>query len=114
MNPRTRPKLPSLSLLRALLALACILWFSLPAGCATKRHSDSAGQPVDDPAITAQVKHALLEDLALKTAELRVETSKGVVQLSGYVDSQQAVRRASDVAAGIPGVVSVRNELIVK
>jgi len=87
---------------------------SASLGCASTRTHESAGEYVDDSVITTKVKAAILEDPGLKYHQISVKTFKGIVQLSGFVDSAQAVRRAGDVASGIRGVSSVRNDLIVK
>lgn len=83
-------------------------------GCATAKKQESAGQYMDDTAITAKVKAALLNESSLKAAPINVETYQGVVQLSGFVGSEDDARMAGNVAAGIPDVVSVKNDLIVK
>lgn len=92
----------------------CFLSMSLIAGCASTPKSESTGQYVDDSAITAKIKTDILKDPALKVTQINVETYKGVVQLSGFVDSQESIKRATDVAASVPGVVSVRNNLVIK
>jgi len=84
------------------------------AACTSTRTSDSTGEYIDDSAITAKVKSALLDDSGLKSFNIGVETNKDVVQLSGFVNSEQIKARASDVTAGIAGVRGVRNNLIVK
>lgn len=73
-----------------------------------------AGQYVDDSAITAKVKAALLKDSKLKSLAVSVETSKGTVLLSGFVDNAEQQRRAAEVASGVTGVVTVKNALVVK
>ena len=83
-------------------------------GCAATQTSESTGQYVDDSAITTKVKAAIFDDANLKTLQISVETYKGEVQLSGFVDSAQNVRKAGEVARGVKGVVAVRNNLIVK
>ena len=83
-------------------------------GCAATQTSESTGQYVDDSAITTKVKAAIFDDANLKTLQISVETYKGEVQLSGFVDSAQNVRKAGEVARGVNGVVAVRNNLIVK
>jgi osmotically-inducible protein OsmY len=83
-------------------------------GCATSRTNESTGQYVDSAAITTKVKAAILNEPDLKTLEIHVKTFKDVVQLSGFVESTQAKTRAGQVAAEVPGVKSVRNDLIVK
>jgi osmotically-inducible protein OsmY len=64
--------------------------------------------------ITSKVKAALLDDSGLKSFNIGVETYKETVQLSGFVSTDQVKARATQVAAGVPGVKSVRNNLIVK
>ncbi len=83
-------------------------------GCAATQKSESTGQYIDDSAITTKVQTAILQDPQLKVGQISVETYKGVVQLSGFVNSAESVKRAGDVAAGVPGVVAVKNNLIVK
>ena len=84
------------------------------AGCAGSRTQQSTGEYVDDSAITAKVKTAVLQDPSLKVFEIGVETFKGVVQLSGFVNSAETVNRATQVASSVGGVTSVKNDLIVK
>ncbi len=98
----------------AILLLSCLIMPALLVGCAASSKSESTGQYVDDSAITAKVKGAIFKDPALKVSQISVETYKGVVQLSGFVDSADNVRKAGDIAASVPGVVSVKNDLIVK
>jgi len=73
-----------------------------------------AGHFVQDSVITAKVKAALLKDPVVKGTSVKVETHRGTVLLSGFVASQQEVQRAAEVAAGIGGVVSVRNGITIK
>ncbi len=84
------------------------------AGCAATRTTESTGQYVDDSTITAKVKAAILEDPALKVFDISVETFKGTVQLSGFVNSAEVRSRAAVVAGGVSGVRSVKNDLLVK
>lgn len=74
----------------------------------------TAGTYIDDATITAKVKAAVLEDASLKSAEINVETSKGRVQLSGFVNSRADINRAVKVAKGVKGVKSVKNDMILK
>jgi hyperosmotically inducible protein len=69
---------------------------------------------VDDSVITAKVKALLAEDDFLKSFQIGVETNKGTVQLSSFVNSQDAVRKAGEIASSVKGVTSVKNDLIVK
>jgi osmotically-inducible protein OsmY len=82
--------------------------------CAQTATHESTGAYVDDSAITAKVKTAILEDSALKVMQIDVTTDKSVVHLNGTVDTPQMVARASTVAAQVGGVSSVQNNLIVK
>ena len=64
--------------------------------------------------ITTKVKAAIYNEPSLKVSQINVETFKGEVQLSGFVDSPQSVNKAGEVARGVNGVKSVKNSLIVK
>ena len=73
-----------------------------------------AGQYVDDSVITTKVKAALVKDPVVSALAVSVETRKGIVVLSGFVDNESQARRAAEVAAGVQGVVSVKSGLVVK
>jgi osmotically-inducible protein OsmY len=98
--------------------LACFVLITafIPAfmGCASTRTHEGTGEYVDDSVITTKVKGAIFGDAELKVFQINVETFKGVVQLSGFVNSAQSVAKAGEVARGIKGVISVKNNLIVK
>lgn len=83
-------------------------------GCASTATQESTGQYMDDTAITAKVKTAIFNDASLKSAEINVETFKGVVQLSGFVNSAADIQRAVQLVQGISGVRSVRNDMRLK
>lgn len=83
-------------------------------GCASTPKQEGTGEYVDDTVITAKVKAAVLNEPSLKSAEINVETFKGVVQLSGFVSSQANISRAVEVARGVAGVKSVKNDMRVK
>jgi hyperosmotically inducible protein len=74
----------------------------------------SAGTVLDDTVITAKVKAALVGDSRTKAFQIEVNTNQGVVQLAGFVDDATAKTAATEVAEGISGVKSVRNNLEVK
>jgi osmotically-inducible protein OsmY len=95
-------------------SLLVLLVIAVIAGCAASRTQESTGEYFDDSTITAKVKAAILGDPDLKVLQINVETFKGVVQLSGFVNSPQAVSRAVAVARGVSGVKSVKNNLLVK
>jgi hyperosmotically inducible protein len=96
------------------LAVALVTAMTMAACTSSSRTSESTGEYVDDAAITSKVKSALLADSGLKSFDIGVETYKDVVQLSGFVNSEQVKTHAADVAAGVSGVRSVRNNLVVK
>lgn len=100
-------------LIRTSAAFALLSTLALGA-CAETKTSESTGAYVDDSAITAKVKTAILQDPALKVLQIDVTTRKDVVQLSGFVDSSQMVARAGRVAGEVAGVAAVENDLIVK
>jgi osmotically-inducible protein OsmY len=81
---------------------------------ASASKKESPGGYVDDAVITAKVKAAVLGEPSLKSAEINVETSKGRVQLSGFVRSRADINKAVEVAKGVTGVKSVMNDMIVK
>ena len=82
--------------------------------CASTSKQESTGEFVDDSVITTKVKSLLANDDFLKSFQISVETRKGIVQLSGFVDSQDAVNKAGQIARSVGGVKSVKNSLIVK
>jgi len=99
----------------SLLALiASLALCGMASSCAGTRTSDSTGQYVDDSAITTKVKSALLGDDAVKSFAVSVETVKGVVQLSGFVDTADQKNAAGRDASSVPNVKDVNNNLIVK
>ena len=83
-------------------------------GCGSTATREGTGEYVDDSVITAKVKAAILGDSTLKVAEINVETFKGVVQLSGFVNSREDINKAVQVARGIAGVKSVKNDMRLK
>jgi osmotically-inducible protein OsmY len=99
---------------RILKFTVCIGLLATFLGCAATPQSASTGQFVDDSVITTKVKAAIFEEPSLKSLQITVETYKGVVQLSGFVDSSQNRNKAGDVAGRVAGVVSVKNDLTVK
>jgi len=75
---------------------------------------EGTGEYFDDSVITTKVKAAIFEEASLKSAEINVETFKGVVQLSGFVSSRASIDKAVEVTRGVKGVASVRNDMRVK
>lgn len=83
-------------------------------GCASTSKQEGTGEYIDDSVITTKVKAAIFNDDALKSAEINVETFKGVVQLSGFVSSRTAANKAIELARSIKGVHSVKDDMRVK
>jgi hyperosmotically inducible periplasmic protein len=94
------------------LAIAAVL-FAL-GGCAGTAKQESVGEFVDDAVITAKVKSAFVEDKEVSALNVRVDTYKGVVQLSGFVSGARESWKAAQVARNVSGVKGVRNDLEVK
>jgi osmotically-inducible protein OsmY len=103
------PKFTSLLLLNIGFALV-----GMAAGCASTPTRASTGEYIDDTIITAKVKTALLGDEAVKSFAVSVETVKGVVQLSGFVNTADQKSAAGRTAQAVNGVKEVKNNLIVK
>ena len=95
---------------------AIVLAVSLASvvGCASTSKQEGTGEYMDDTVLTTKVKTAIFNEPTLKSAEINVETFKGVVQLSGFLTSQAAVNKAVEVARGVSGVKSVKNDMRVK
>jgi osmotically-inducible protein OsmY len=94
--------------------LVILILIATLAACASTRTRESTGEYIDDSVITAKVKSLLAEDDFLKSFQISVETFQGTVQLSGFVNSQQAVDKAGQIVMGVKGVKSLKNNLIVK
>ena len=94
--------------------MICFALITAFMGCAATQKHESTGQYVDDSVITTKVKAAIFNESTLKTLQINVKTYQGVVQLSGFVDSTQSVRKAGEVARRVEDVKSVQNDLIVK
>jgi osmotically-inducible protein OsmY len=94
--------------------LALMMVVATFAACASTRTHESAGEYVDDSVITTKVKSQLAADDFLKSFQIGVETYQGTVQLSGFVNTQQAVDKAAEITRGVKGVKSVKNNLLVK
>lgn len=95
-------------------ALLACMSLGVLGGCASNDPRRSVAENVDDAAITAEVKAALVGDPELKASDINVETVQGVVQLSGFVSSAESVAAAATVARTVKGVKSVRNDLRLK
>lgn len=110
----TKPSIESI-IMKALLKNIPIFLVTLSliflVACASGPKKEGAGEYIDDTVITTRVKAEILKEDSLKVAEINVETFKGVVQLSGFVNSVADQQTAVRVARGVPGVVSVKNDM---
>jgi hyperosmotically inducible protein len=102
------------------LLLAAALSF-LIAGCGNNQDAQpmasaktTVGTEIDDTVVTTKVKSALLADAEVKSFDFKVETRKGAVQLSGFVDNQAQIERAIAATRGVEGVKSVENAITLK
>lgn len=84
------------------------------AGCASTATKEGTGEYIDDTVITAKVKASIFNEPTLKSSEINVETFKGDVQLSGFVAQAEDATKAAEVARGVKGVTSVKNDVRVK
>jgi hyperosmotically inducible periplasmic protein len=114
MKTQTSRLLPgtALAALAAILLMACNK--APEAESVTAAPSTTMGTQLDDTVITSGVKSALLADPAIKSFDLQVETRKGTVQLSGFVDSQMQIDQALAVTRAVAGVMRVENGVTLK
>jgi osmotically-inducible protein OsmY len=98
-------------ILRLLISLVLVVSVT---GCAGSKTHESTGEYFDDSIITTKVKASILGNSKLKVFQIDVETFKGIVQLSGFVDSGEMATKAAEVARKVKGVKMVNNSLIVK
>jgi len=101
-------------LIRFFSAFFMALTLMTAAGCASTPRHEGTGEYVDDSVITAKVKAELLNEPNLSSGSVNVETFKGVVQLSGFVHDQADINRAVEIARGVKGVKSVKNDMRLK
>jgi hypothetical protein len=94
--------------------LICIWLITIFFGCAATQKHESTGEYIDDSVITTKVKSAIFDEPSLKVFQISVMTYQGVVQLSGFVDSAQSIKKAGEVAGSVEGVKEVKNGLLVK
>jgi osmotically-inducible protein OsmY len=99
---------------RRLTTLVAIAFMAMTLGCASTAKQEGTGEYIDDTVITTKVKAAILNEPTLKSAEINVETFKGVVQLSGFVSTAAMESTAVSVTRGVAGVKSVKNDMRLK
>ena len=100
------------NVIRLLAATAVLL--GLTAGCAVERDQQTVGSYIDDTAITAKVKGRFVDSKAVDAASISVETLKGTVMLSGFAKDDEEKIRAGEIANGVDGVTSVKNQIAVR
>lgn len=96
------------------LAVTAALCAMLAAGCAGSMSQKSTGEHVDDAVVTTKVKTALVQAEQVDAIDVNVSTYKGVVQLSGFVDTESEAEQAELIAARVAGVKRVENKLELK
>jgi hypothetical protein len=90
-----------------------MLTFTFVAGASTSKHTGSGGY-ISDSVITTKVKFLLAKEIFFTSFRISVKTYKGIVHLSGFVDSQQTVNKAAIITLRVKGIKGVNNNLIVK
>ncbi|MGB4497517.1 MAG: BON domain-containing protein [Methylococcaceae bacterium] len=95
------------------LFLSLLLLTALPA-CTENTKRESTGESFDSAVLTTKIKSTFVGDSRLKALDINVKTYKGIVQLSGFVDTQAEADRAVQLARTVKGVKAVNNSLIVK
>src|SRR5690242_7496495 len=100
--------------IKALTTLFSTILLMTTLGCAATRTHEGTGEYVDDSVITTKVKAAIFNEPGLKVSEVKVETFKGNVQLSGFVSSRADIKGAVRVASAVNGVKSVTNDMQLK
>ena len=97
-----------------LAALVAAVALVVTSGCAVTRGQETTGAYVDDASITTSVKAKMVEDKNVDAAAIKVETLNGEVMLSGFAKNSTEKNTAEDIARGVKGVKSVRNEIAVR
>ena len=103
----------NMKFIKLLLLSACLLTV-LPSCNSENVKRESTGEYLDDTVLTTKIKATFVGDSRLKALDINVKTYKGIVQLSGFVDTQKEADRAVQLARTVKGVKAVNNSLIVK
>jgi hyperosmotically inducible protein len=94
--------------------VAALMAAAVVSGCSSTPTQQPAGEAVDDGVVTAKVRAALVADPVTKAHQINVETFKGTVQLSGFVESDEARSRALQLARDVDGVKKVKDAMEVR
>jgi len=100
--------------LKYISTIVLAVMFATLLGCASTSKQEGTGEYLDDGVVTTKVKAAIFNEPSLKSSEIKVETFKGVVQLSGFVSTQADVDKAVEVVSRVKGVTSIKNDMVVK
>ena len=103
-----------MNMFKMIAAFFAALSMMIMLGCAATPKHEGTGEYIDDTVITTKIKAVILDEPGLKSAEINVETYKGVAQLSGFVSSQANIDKAVELARGVRGVKSVKNDMRLK
>ena len=115
MTKTTIPTVKTLKALGLILALGILPIVVGMTGCTTgSQYKQSTGEYIDDHGTSSRVKKALGTDPQYKYEGVKVDTFKGTVQLSGFVDNRDQKSRAADLAKQVEGVKDVKNNITVK
>jgi osmotically-inducible protein OsmY len=96
------------------LSVGAIALLAGVTGCAGTRYTQSTGERIDDHADSSRVRKALAADTRYKYDDVSVQTFKGVVQLSGFVNNKDQKNRAGDLASQVEGIKEVANNITIK
>lgn len=115
MKIRLYPLLLGITLAGGLPALlaGCDRQDTIPPS-ATVTPTTTVGTDIDDTVVTTKVTSAMLSDPDVKGTDIKVETRKGIVQLSGFVDTQDQASRAMVVARAVEGAKGVENGMTIR
>lgn len=100
-----------MTMLKRLSAVFIVASMLSVLGCATQSKPQSTGAYMGDAWVTTQVKAGILGEPSLKVTQINVETYKGVVQLSGFVDNAASQAKAVEIAKAVKGVTAVKNDM---
>ncbi|MBF0413837.1 MAG: BON domain-containing protein [Desulfamplus sp.] len=91
-----------------------LLLLAFLSGCSGTHNRTTTGEYTDDASISDEVRAGLLDDPEIKVFQIKVESFKGFVQLTGFVDSAQTSGRATKIAKSVRGVKYVKNSIVLK
>ena len=97
-----------------LATIAASIVLLVASGCAVTRGQETVGAYVDDTAITTAVKGRYIDNKDVDASSIRVETLNGTVMLSGFAKNSAEKSAAENIARGVKGVRSVKNEIAVR